>query len=191
MKKIVLFIVLLSAIFMFGCKNESAKLEIKGNDTIEVGFSSEYKVYYEDQILSESEFYWIIDNTEVAGRAGSTLYGLDTGVVNIKAVLKEDPSVYVNKTVTIIESVVESVSLRNAKTDVKVGDQFIVTILTEPSDAVLDVDAIWQCDNEDVVAIDPADGSAIITALNEGSATITVSDGTHTDTIAVTVNAAA
>lgn len=175
MKKIVVFFVLLSAVlFMFGCKNESTKMEIKGNDTIEVGFSSEYKVYYEDQILSESEFYWIIDNTEVAGRAGSTLYGIDTGVVNIKAVLKEDPSVYVNKTITIIESVVESVSLRNAKTDVKVGDQFIVTILTEPSDAVLDVDAIWQCDNEDVVAIDPADGSAIITALNEGSATITV-----------------
>ena len=32
---------------------------------------------------------------------------------------------------------------------------------------------------------------AVITAVAEGSATITVSDGTHTDTIAVTVNAAA
>ena len=32
---------------------------------------------------------------------------------------------------------------------------------------------------------------AVITAVAAGSATITVSDGTHTDTIAVTVNAAA
>ena len=152
MKKIVLFFVLLSSIFMFACSKENNKMEIRGNDTIEVGFSSEYKVYYDNQVLSESEFYWIIDNTDVAARAGSTLYGLETGTVNIKAVLKEDPSIYVSKTVTIIESVVESISLRNAKSDVKVGDQFIVTILSEPSDAVYDVEAIWECDKDNIVA---------------------------------------
>lgn len=174
MKKIVLFFVLLSSLFMFACSKENNKMEIKGNDTIEVGFSSEYKVFYDNQVLSESEFYWIIDNTDVAARAGGTLYGLETGTVNIKAVLKEDPSIYVGKTVKIIESVVESISLRNAKSDVKVGDQFIVTILSEPSDAVYDVEAIWECDKDDIVAIDKADDSAIITALNEGTVTITV-----------------
>lgn len=188
MKKAILIFVFLFSIFMFACGQENKKMEIRGNDTIEVGFSGEYKVYYNDEILNEKEFYWIIDNTEVAARAGNTLYGLDTGTVNIKAVLKENPSVFVSKEIKIIESVVESISLRNAKTDVKVGDQFIVTIVAEPAEAIYDVDAIWTCDKEDIVVIDPADDSAIITAINEGSTTITVTCSSAIATFTVNVS---
>lgn len=174
MKKIIYIFVILFVLFLVSCsKNDTNKIEIIGNDTIEVGFDSEYKVLYNGNERPSDDFYWIIDNTTAISRLDNVLTGLNIGTVNLRLVLKEDASVYAMKEIKVIDSIVESVSIRGYKEKAEVGTQFIVSIITEPSDALIDSKAEWFVDN-DIVVIDPADDNAIITCMNEGTCTITV-----------------
>lgn len=174
MKKILYIFILVLVLFLVSCsKNEASKIEIVGNDTIEVGFDSEYKVLYEGNERDFSDFYWIIDNTTAVSRLDNVLTGLEAGTVNLRIVLKEDAKIFAMKEISVIDSIVNEVYIRGYKEKADVGNQFIVSIYTEPSDALSNVTCEWFVDN-DIVTIDPADDSAIITCMQKGTCTISV-----------------
>ena len=189
MRRFLYILFIMAAIFLLGCaKSEDSKLEIKGKDTIEIGFSSEYNVYYEGKEVSADELYWIIDNTTSVKRKGSTLTGIAPGEVNLKAVLKSDGSVYASKDIKVIDSIVKSISLRGQKNEAVVGDQFIVSIITDPYEAIDEVSPIWSSSDSEVVFVDPAGSTAIVNVLKEGNATISIecSSATASFDIAIT-----
>ncbi|MBO7079471.1 MAG: hypothetical protein J6W64_06650 [Bacilli bacterium] len=183
----ILFIIL--TVFLLGCnKKEDSKLEIKGKDTIEIGFSSEYSVFYDGALVDSSDLYWIIDNTEAVKRKGSTLIGIEAGEVNLKAVLKSDGSVYASKDIKVIDSIVKSISLRGQKTEAIVGEQFIVTIITDPFEAIDEVAPIWTSSDDSIVFVDPAGSTAIINPLKEGTATVSIECSSATASFTVSVS---
>ena len=188
MKRIIYVIIVIFSIFLISCKQESSsKMKIEGKDTIEIGFENEYKAYYEEEELDSDEFFWIIDNTNAVKRKGNILVGVSEGTVNLKAVLKSDGTIFASKTIEVIDSIVESISLRGTKTEVEVGTQFIVTIITDPFEAIDEVTSRWSASN-DIVEIDPANDSAIITAKSEGVVTITVECSSATASFELKVN---
>lgn len=172
MKKALFILFLILTISLCGCK-ETSNFKIVGDDTIEIGFSSEYKVYLNDEELDNNDIYWILDNTKVVSRIDNKITGVSSGLVNLKAVLKSDSSVYASKSIEVIESIVDSIDFRGAKSNIEVGEQFIVSIIAEPLDAIDSAKAVWTVDTEGVVDIDPADDSAIITGLKAGKVCIT------------------
>lgn len=183
----ILFIIL--TVFLFGCnKKEDSKLEIRGKDTIEIGFSCEYSVFYDGKEVDVNDLYWIIDNTESVKRRGSTLTGVEAGDVNLKAVLKSDGAVYASKDIKVIDSIVKSISLRGQKNEAMVGEQFIVSIITDPFEAIDEVAPKWLSSDESVVFVDPAGSTAIINTLKEGSATIVVECSSATASFTISVS---
>ena len=189
MRKFLCFLFIIFTLCLVGCnKNETSQLEIKGKDTIEIGFSSEYSVYYEGKEVSEDDIYWIIDNTSSVKRKGSTLTGIAAGDVNLKAVLKSDGSIYTSKDIKVIDSIVKSISLRGQKDEANVGDQFIVSIITDPYEAIDEVTPIWKSSDESVVFVDSAGSTAIINALKEGSATVEIECSSATASFSITIS---
>lgn len=189
MRKFLYILFIILTVFLLGCnKKEDSKLEIKGKDTIEIGFSSEYSVFYDGTLVDNNDLYWIIDNTEAVKRKGSTLTGIEAGEVNLKAVLKSDGSVYASKDIKVIDSIVKSISLRGQKNEANVGEQFIVTIITDPYEAIDEVAPIWTSSDENIVFVDPAGSTAIINPLKEGTATVSIecSSATASFTVSVT-----
>lgn len=183
----ILFIIL--TVFLFGCnKKEDSKLEIRGKDTIEIGFSCEYSVFYDGKEVDVNDLYWIIDNTESVKRRGSTLTGVEAGDVNLKAVLKSNGAVYASKDIKVIDSIVKSISLRGQKNEAMVGEQFIVSIITDPFEAIDEVAPKWLSSDESVVFVDPAGSTAIINTLKEGSATIVVECSSATASFTISVS---
>lgn len=83
---------------------------------------------------------------------------------------------------------VTGVSLNKTETTLEVGDTETLTATVVP-DGATNQNVSWSSDDEDVATVD---SNGKITAVAEGSATITVTteDGSYTATCAVTVNAA-
>lgn len=88
--------------------------------------------------------------------------------------------------VTVTPVGVESVSLDKTSIDLKVGETFSFNPTVSPADATSPV-LIWKSDNEEVAAVD----NGKVTAVKEGTATVTVTCNGHTAQCAVNVSTTA
>ena len=108
--------------------------------------------------------------------------GVAAGTVKITGTLKNGKKVESTVTVKIIP--VESIEIIQDKLDMKRKDTKVLNVEYKPENATEATDIVWSSSDEEVAIVDE---NGKVTALKEGTATITAKMGNLTDTIDVTV----
>ena len=137
------------------------------------------------QILSDNSGIIAINKiatTDENGLVTVTLTSVAMGSVNIAATAE-------GKSANVIIDVVAAPAMTISSTDVTIteAEQETITI-TNPARDLTSADITNT--NEEAVTASLVDGNVVLTANAEGNATVTVTDGTTTGTISVTVEAA-
>ncbi len=138
---------------------------------------------------SDARVRWESTNDAVASVSGGLVVANGAGTATVNAISESDSTVLASAQVIVTAPVVNvpvtSVSLDTSAVSLEVGDvhTFVVTVL--PQDAT-NKEVTWASSNSSVVSVGAGNQ---ITALSEGSATVTVTtrDGNRTATCAVTV----
>ncbi len=131
----------------------------------------------------ETEVTWTSSNTSVATvAADGTVTAVAAGTATITGKLENGMEVTTAITVTTIP--VTKITISDETLDMKKNDETKLTVTYEPDDATEVTDVTWSSSDPTVASV-AADGT--VTALKEGTATITATMGTLTDTTAVTV----
>ena len=134
---------------------------------------------------------WESDATGVATvSSAGVVTGVAAGTAHITAKAHDNPStIYDVCTVTVTAPVaVTGVSLNKSETSIEAGSTETLTATISPADAT-NKNVTWESDDKDVATVE----NGVVTAVAEGSATITVksvADPTKTATCAVTVTPA-
>ncbi len=118
--------------------------------------------------------------------ADGNVNGLAVGTANIKITVKtQRGGTYTVTKAVKIHTPVDGVTIINNDQNLNVGEKVTVSALVGPSDAG-NQNIIWSSDNNDVVSVDE---NGVVTAISEGTATITVTteEGGFTDSITCTV----
>ena len=99
-----------------------------------------------------------------------------------------DPSLSKESSDTAKEDITDSKDDNGSSITMAAATTAEVTATLEPENAS-NPSMAWSSDDEDIATVTETDNPATITAVAAGSCTVTVTtnDGTHTDTIAVTV----
>ena len=126
---------------------------------------------------------WTSSNDKVATvDADGKVTAISEGEVTITGALKNGKKVQVQVTVTIIP--VEKITLSEKTLDMKRKETTDLKVTYEPTDATEVTDVTYSSSDETVATVDE---NGKVTALKEGSATITAKMGNLTDTANVTV----
>ena len=108
---------------------------------------------------------------EEAIDADGNVNGLAVGTANIKITVKtQRGGTYTVTKAVKIHTPVDGVTIINNDQNLNVGEKVTVSALVGPSDAG-NQNIIWSSDNNDVVSVDE---NGVVTAISEGTATITV-----------------
>lgn len=118
------------------------------------------------------DIVWTSDNEAVAtvDEAGKVT-GIAKGTATVKAVAKDNESVFATCTVTVTDKPirVSGLELNKVKSDLYVGDKDTLVVTVLPAIAT-DQSVVWKSSDETVAVVD----SGRVVALAEGSAKITV-----------------
>ncbi len=160
---------------------ESIELEIGGKDKIEVTVTPDDATNKEVEYKSSNEKVVKVDedgNIEAVGE----------GTATITVTSKSDPTKKDTITITVKKPVVdvEDVDIPKDRIDLLVGDKNKVPVTVTPDNAT-NKEVEYKSSDESIVKVDE---NGIIEAVDEGTATITVTskaDSTKKDTIIVTV----
>jgi len=183
MKKGCIALFLLIMVFLLiGCENANV-LTIEGSKTLEMGYSEEYKVFYNGKELSEDDYLWTIGDRTVLYNNGNTFTPLKEGICDIIAVLKEDGTIVAKYTVTVIDALIKSISIYSSEgTKVYINDFLNLEYKINPSDVL--VEATWSTSDESIASIDQ-DG--LLTAHSKGVVTVYVKCGKAIGTLDINV----
>ncbi|PID88408.1 MAG: hypothetical protein CSB06_00215 [Bacteroidia bacterium] len=155
---------------------------------LKVGETATLTATVEPSDATNKSATWSSDNESVATVDAT---GLVTAVAqgNADIVVKTEDGGFTDTckvTVTPKAIAVTKVTLSPATAELKVGETATLTATVEPSDAT-NKSVTWSSDNESVATVD---ATGLVTAVAEGTATITVTteDGSKTATCTVTVS---
>lgn len=182
MKKFCILIIsiLLSLIGLVGC-NE-VDLVIECNKELELGFSEELNIKYMGNDFDVNQFYWSSSDTDVVNIYENTIIPFKEGEATIKAVMKNDPSIFATIDVTVAKALIDGIKIRGINY-MFVGDEESLDFYTVPNDIAVNVK--WSSSNSDVVEIDE---SGYVKAKAVGSAEIKLESGKASDTILIQVD---
>lgn len=165
MKKFWIFAIFLCSLFLFACK-EPNLLEIQGEEKLEIGFSYEYKFFFNGVEIRSDEVYFNVSNLNICDLKDTTITALESGYVTLTIALKEDPTIYISKQLEIIPPLVSDIKIKGDKT-VNEGEQILLEAFVTPEDAMIPV--IWESSDPSVASVD----EGIITGHKGGTVTIT------------------
>ena len=155
----------------------TSEIIIGGTDTLVATVSPED--------AANKNITWESDNTSVATVSGGVITSVSVGTATI-TVTTQDGGFTDTCDVTVVPIPVESVTLNKNSTSLYEGASELLSATVLPDNAA-NKSVTWSTSDSSVVGVD---SNGLITAVSEGSATITVTtdDGDNTDTCAVTVN---
>ena len=154
----------------------------KSSETLEVGGSTNLTATVSPSNATSKTVTWSSSNQAVATVNGGTVTAVSPGSVTITATAGGKSGTC---QVTVNKKVVEvsSVSLDKTEAALETDETLTLTATVSPSDAD-DPSVSWESDNKDVAAVD---GSGKVTAISEGTATITAKAGGKSASCTVTV----
>lgn len=125
---------------------------------------------------TNKELVWESSNEEVATVYQGSVSLLALGDVIITARTTDGSNISASCQVTVVPTLAESITLNQTIIDARVGDQ-IQLIATVLPTGTTNKDVVWSIDDENIATVD----NGLVTILNEGEATITVStiDGSN------------
>lgn len=158
------FLIVVFALFLTGCS--ANKLEIIGEEKLEIGFNYEYNVFLNGVEIDYNEYFFNVSNPEVVEINENSIKALDSGFITLTVALKDNPSIYVSKNLEIIEPLVKSLKLRTDKT-LNEGEQTIVEAFTDPEDTLEPV--YFESSDPSIATVD---NDGVVTGLKGGVVTI-------------------
>jgi len=133
-------------------------------------------------------FTWESSDDQIASVTSGLVEGTGEGTAYIKAISTEDATIFATCTVTVSAIKVTKINLSTSSEDIFVGDEITIEVLNvEPEGASEEV--TWSSSAPTIADVDETTG--VVTALKEGSATITATaaDGSDvTAEVAITVS---
>ncbi len=178
----------MSAFFFSACGKisvEKVELDVTAK-TIEIGSTFKLNATITPNNATNTKLHWSSTSESVAIVDGDgNVTGLSAGDTNI-IVKTDDGNKIATCSVTVVPATikVESVSLSETTKELAKGDSFTLVATVNPSDAD-NKNVSWSSSNANVVTVD----NGVVTAVNTGTATITVAtvDGGKTAECIVTV----
>ena len=130
---------------------------------------------------------WISDNEEVATVSGGTVSALKEGTATITATVGSCTAQCVvtveKETTEPVKKPLTAISLDKATLNLKQGSMDTLSVTYAPEDTTDDKTVTWTSDNEEVATV----SGGTVSALKEGTATITATVGSCTAQCVVTV----
>lgn len=163
---------------------ESVAVSPKTNN-LEVGATRDLTAAVTPNTAKQS-VSWSSSNTDVATMSNGTVTAVSPGTATITATSTEKSDVTDTATVNVTQPVTGvTISPKTATLEIDETQQLTATVA--PSNAS-NKNVSYQSSNTEVATVN---ASGLVTAIAEGIATITVTttDGNHTDTAEITVNA--
>jgi uncharacterized protein YjdB len=157
----------------------------KSESTIIIGGTDTLTATVTPEDAANKSVSWTSSNEAVATVEGGVVTSLTAGETTI-TVITEDGDFSASCTIEVIPIPADGVSLNKSSTTLYEGASELLSAAVSPDDAA-NKNVTWESNNTSVATVD---SSGMITAVSEGSATITVTteSGSFTDTCSVTVS---
>ena len=151
--------------------------------TINVGATTELSATVFPENATNGKVTWSSSDERVATVAGGTVTAISVGTATITATTADEVSA--TCTVTVSENVIEvtGISLNQTSLELNIKETFTLTATVVPDNAT-DKTVTWRSSDERVATV----SKGVVTAVGEGSATITATAGNESATCKVNVS---
>ncbi len=161
---------------------KSIKLN-KTATTLNVGKAESLKVTFNPTNTNASKkVTWKSSNTAVATVSGGKITAKKAGTATITATCGSKKATCK----VTVKAVVTKVTLSKTKAEIEEGDTLVLSAKISPTDAVDAKNATWTTSNKNVATVS---STGKVTAVHEGTATITAKVGTKSASCVITVDA--
>ena len=159
-------------------------LVMKDSITIEIGETQTISVTVEPYGYKQNDkLIWESSDDSIVKVSDGHINGISEGKAKIKAILADNPDIYTECDVTVIEKTY-GIKLTESKKTIKVGESYtLVPELVMPDD---DLNSTAFTSDHEIIAT--VDENGVITAIAPGSAKITVTHGDYNAVFTVTVD---
>lgn len=168
MKKGVLIGIILTILFMTGCKKETSKIEIECVDQIEIFSSVDFKVKDDGVLMGKNRYLITLSDYNVIEIVNNKLYAKAIGKSIINVVDVDNPSRTCTKEITVNNLTVKDIEV-NCKDEILVGKRMLLSVNVIPS--LITSEVTFESSNDDILTIN---NQGLIKAVSEGEADVII-----------------